>query len=343
MHSTHRLAAAILAAGLVATTAGLDARERAREDGARLVNVRLCDSSACYYARRVVDSDGDGVADADEAVAGTDPRDPASTPALDLLVGLIGEGLLPSYSHGLAKLVLNPADLQAKLADFGVDGDNFPAFPLGERKEGVERLGISLDLLAEHGIDVGSSGLAVTAMFEREDGPPVAARVGGVRMDWISAGDDVDEPMNPPEVNDVVRYTQHEDGGFDLLLDNGDTIHVDANGHGHRHDANGNIFDEFYTNPDAEPVASEPTEEQVKAWKRMRGAVIRTVTMRGPIRIDPEDIVDPIETIVLRDPDHVGLSIDGMVSGPVDFNEAQPRRVPGQPNPQDTFPCTFAC
>ena len=69
-------------------------------DGDGLLKVvRMCDLSGCYIAWRVVDSDGDGVSDADELVAGSNPHDAASVPSLKLVATLAGKSTLPSFKQ----------------------------------------------------------------------------------------------------------------------------------------------------------------------------------------------------------------------------------------------------
>ncbi|MFJ6196686.1 thrombospondin type 3 repeat-containing protein [Micromonospora sp. NPDC092111] len=71
----------------------------------------MCDLSACYLALGVVDSDGDGVADADEIALGYDPLDPASTPPLSLVLGATFDGKLPTYALGYGTWAVFPEDI----------------------------------------------------------------------------------------------------------------------------------------------------------------------------------------------------------------------------------------
>mgnify|MGYP001565531969 CR=1 FL=1 len=118
-HAT--LSAALSAA--IAFTA-LAGPAQAKEETLR--HVRLCDTSYCYYAWNVVDSDGDGVSDADERVAGFDPHDPSSRPPLPLMVEMIGKQYLPTFEYGVGMMVVRPADLEAQLAKFGLDMPDSP-------------------------------------------------------------------------------------------------------------------------------------------------------------------------------------------------------------------------
>lgn len=177
------VAAVLLALGTIC------ASSPARAEDPPLRHVRVCDTSACYTAWGVVDSDDDGFSDADEIVAGTDPFDANSHPPLPLIVDLIGAQLLPTFEFGVGRITIKPADIQAELEAFGGGESPLAAFPLGNRKEGLSRLGLDTDLLAENGYDPEFSGLTLVRDNGSENEPPVR-RVGGVDMRLISAGDD---------------------------------------------------------------------------------------------------------------------------------------------------------
>jgi hypothetical protein len=83
--------------------------------------VILCDATGCYVAWRVVDSDRDGVSDADEIMSGTDPHDPASRPGLVHLAELGFEHRLPSFEAGLGAFVALPAEIVHAREKTGVD------------------------------------------------------------------------------------------------------------------------------------------------------------------------------------------------------------------------------
>lgn len=332
----HRPTVALLLATTITvlcTPAAADERDRPRErtEDAALRVVRLCDASGCYYAHHVVDSDDDGVADADEIVAGSDPYDPRLRPTLREVVELIGAHALPSFEVGLGKVIVNPKDMQQHVEAW-IGGDALQAaFPLEERKSALERLGVSTERMAAFGLDLERDGGAIVAMFESEDGPSFEKRVGGVQMSWISADDTKAETRPGWRAEKIELF---DDGSKSIYHKNGFVTQDDGNGHGRVYDRDSKVVKSWYVNPDAEPVGGPPTEEEVKAWERMKDAN-RRVVQDGPepIAFDPDDIVDPNVTIMLMDPDYVEFS--GTVTSPVDYNEAQPRTVPnGLPDPQ---------
>jgi hypothetical protein len=313
------VSAVLLALGSIAVSAP------ARAEDPPLRHVRVCDTSACYTAWGVVDSDDDGFSDADEIVAGSDPFDPKSRPPLPLIVDLIGAQMLPTFEFGVGKITVKPAELQAELEARGGGESPLAAFPLGQRKDAMTRLGLNTDLLAEHGYNAEFDGL--TLVREENDGVP-ARRVGGVDIRLISAGDD------EPPVNDVVEIYNYDDGSTGFKLDNGDFIYDGADGHGLRMDKNGKILDDWYTNPDADTGPTEPTEEDIKAWKRIRNAAVRVVAGWSAVEVDPETLRDPNETIVLVDPDQ--QEQQGEISDPPNIDRAQPETRPdlqGLPKP----------
>jgi Bacterial TSP3 repeat len=291
-----------------------------------LRHIRVCDMSACYYAWNVVDSDGDGYNDADEIVAGSDPHDAKSHPLLSLIVDLIGAQLLPTFEFGVGQMIVNPAELQAELEARGGGQDSpLAAFPLGDRKDALTRMGLDSGLLAKHGYDSGFDGLTLVRGHD-DKGAPVR-RVGGVDIRLISAGDE----NTDPQINDVVDFINHDDGSTTLILDNGDSIHMAVDGHGTRMDKNGKVLDDWYTNPDADTGSGEPTDEDIKAWERVRNATVRTVAGWSGIEVDPKTLRDPNETIILVDPDYPDQN--SQVFDPPQIDRAQGETRPDLPNP----------
>lgn len=313
------LATTLLASALACTA------QPARAADPELRHIRICDTSACYYAWNVVDSDRDGVCDADEIAIGSDPQDPNSKPPLSVVVTLVGKGLLPTYEFGVGKVIVYPDKLQATI-EAGLDKDPLAAFPLGGRKDAITQLGVPSELLAQSGIDAEHDGLTLNLQHDQKSGLP-EARMGGIAISLISAGDDED-----PVLNGIVDIDHYDDGSTGYLLDNGDYLYDGADGHGYRKDKDETVLDDWYVNPDADTGTGEPTPEQLAAWKRLQNATKRTVVNHEPIGgEDPSTIVDRGDLIILIDPeysDYVGIE-----SGPPQVDRAEPELHPGLPNP----------
>ena len=185
------LAGSLLVGAAVAGVAGVGPAQAGEPDRSdRPQQVRLCDPSGCLVAGEVVDSDGDGVSDADELVAGTDPYRADSVPALRDLVELSADRRLPSFEAGRSVFVLLPADLverAEKLADDRLGAYDLEGFPLPARGDSLKRLGIDEGQLKELGIDPARSGMTIGLDENRkEDSGLPARRVGGVDMRLIS-------------------------------------------------------------------------------------------------------------------------------------------------------------
>jgi hypothetical protein len=306
----------------------LDTSSAAAADEVQLRHVRACDTSACYYAWNVVDSDGDGYSDADEVAAGCDPFDSADRPSLEVIVDLIGTELLPTFEFGVGQIIVFPAEYQAMLELAGASP--LAAFPLGDRKSAFDRAGIDAGLLAEHGLDAEFGGFTLT-LGSSSDGNAPPRLIGGVDVSLISAEDGDDEVPG----NVVVDIIHEDDASTTYVLDNGDTVHHKVDGTAVRKDKDGNVIIKSFVNPDADGgSAGEVTEETYKALERLRNAAIRTVAGWSKIAFDQDDIQDRRKTIILIDPDYVeNGQISGQVSGPPQIDKAQPETRPDLPNP----------
>ena len=104
------------AAGGPAAAAGAADEPPSERPAERVRTARLCDPTVCYVAWRVVDSDHDGVSDADEWMAGTDPLDPTSRPRPEVVVELAGAEKLPSFQAGHGAFVVYPTDVAELLS-----------------------------------------------------------------------------------------------------------------------------------------------------------------------------------------------------------------------------------
>ncbi|MDI1462879.1 hypothetical protein QEZ54_18035 [Catellatospora sp. KI3] len=177
---------AITAAALLTATAltGLPA-SAAPDQPPVLKSLRLCDATACYIAWRVVDSDGDGVCDADEIVAGTDPYDARSYPGMPLLVELTAARTLPSFEAGLGTFAVIPADVLAAWAKDGRSAEG--VFAYARRADALARMGVSAELLAEFGLHPGR-GLTIGLGAVAKEGRPAPIGVGTLAVVRASTG-----------------------------------------------------------------------------------------------------------------------------------------------------------
>ncbi|MET3425008.1 hypothetical protein BJ973_004220 [Actinoplanes tereljensis] len=150
--------AALTCGGLLLSTV-LAAPARA-DDGRRyeLSDLRVCDLSACYLALAVVDSDGDGTADADEIALGTDPLDASSRPPLKLVLDATLDGKLPTYELGFGTWGVFPEEfvkgLEKKWYAGGGSGLPSEVFGIPTRKDTFALAGIDAGLLKDAGIDL---------------------------------------------------------------------------------------------------------------------------------------------------------------------------------------------
>lgn len=310
-------------------TAGASPSASAKED--HLKYLRVCDQSACYHAWNVVDSDGDGYNDADEIVAGTDPYNPVSRPDMRVVVELIGKQLLPTFEFGVGKMVVNPAELHAALEEYGLGGgveSPLAAFPLGERKDALTRMGLDVEQLAGFGLDFENDGLTLVRGFDQKKEIPVR-RVGGVTLDMISNEDPAGDTPLPEETN--FEYEKFQDGSDFYRFENGDEVLITPDGKVERTNKEGKVIYTGYVNPDAD-TGTEPTKEQFAAWERVRNATVRTVFGWTPVEVgDPDDIKDRKDTIIYINPEMADFQ--GTVSGAPDFNRAQPETRPDLVSP----------
>lgn len=208
-------------AGLAfASSLGLAGPAAAEEEPPRrLETVRLCDPTACYVAWSVIDSDGDGVSDADEALAGTDPLDATSVPGLEVVTELLVTRQLPSFEHGLGSMIVMPDEFVALEKEHlgrrapWTSLEGMGGFDLEGRGDTLARLGISGDLMKEHGLDpmkgftlgldlpgnVGSGANGIGG--GSKESPLAGIRASRFDRSLYSAGDDkkADPKAQPPK------------------------------------------------------------------------------------------------------------------------------------------------
>ncbi|MBV1854329.1 thrombospondin type 3 repeat-containing protein [Catellatospora tritici] len=194
-HTASIRRALALGTGLLLATA-LTTAAPAAAAGSELAKrspARLCDPTGCYVAWRIVDSDRDGVSDADELMAGTDPHDPRSVPLLQHVVDLAADRKLPSFEAGLGGFVAFPEEIIKAMAK---PSDPLSAFPLGGRRDTLTRLGIT-DALTPAGarIDLDRDGFTIGLDGFNAKDTPARIRINGMDASLISAGASSDHYM----------------------------------------------------------------------------------------------------------------------------------------------------
>lgn len=322
----------LAAVGLLALTAATACRPTAASQPKR--RIRACDLSTCLIAWQVVDSDGDGISDADELMTGTDPHDPASRPGLAVVIQTLEARKLPSFEYGQSFLVIVPADVQAareRVREVPVDS----AIPVGhERTNTLAGLGIDVEDLAAHGIDPNEDGFTIGLGPKKTGEALPPKRMGGIDVSLISADQDDDccvpVDMSHGEVTEQINYGDWQSTTY---ADGAQTVCSDVAGCKTYPPGS----PDYYTDPDADPtgVPAEPTEEQKKHFARMQGAITRRVENWNLPEVDPEKVEDPWVTVILVDPDYVG----GPGPGAIVYDA--PRVTSAQPEGRSDLPSPF--
>jgi hypothetical protein len=339
---------------------------------------RVCDPSACLIAWEVVDSDGDGVSDADEAVAGTDPHDAASHPPVRQLADLLVERTLPSFEAGLATMVALPADLielHEKATGERLSQFDLGAFDVGQRKETMSRLGISAEAMAEAGVDPTRGGLTVGLdRPSKDDGGMPAVRVGGVDVATISAepnkkggqtpmpvepdNEGSGVPTDPNAHGEVIDEGTTKEGGHFTEYADGTTVTKDQWGGIEQKD--GGIRNQWglyrdpnkkYENPDAgdggsttvDPVFAQVERAVVPVRIREKGYAQRTVQgWSVPMGDEPTTVKDRrtlISYIDAGDGSEAPFGVDTLIEfDPAQVAIAQPEVRDDLPSPIQHIP-----
>ncbi|WP_460847432.1 thrombospondin type 3 repeat-containing protein [Phytohabitans suffuscus] len=189
---------ALLLPTILASPAGADDGRR----GDRLSDLRVCDLSACYLALGVVDSDGDGVADADEVALGYDPLDPASTPPLFLVLDATLGGKLPTYELGYGTWAVFPEEFVKGLEEKWYGLQDLPAgvepslpsevFGIPTRRGSLALAGIDDGLLKGLGVEAPwLSGLTFGLSAIDSSGKEMGIDLGRFNGSWYGAYDGV--------------------------------------------------------------------------------------------------------------------------------------------------------
>ena len=192
------LTCALLLPAIPAPAAANDGGQR----GGDLSDLRVCDLSACYIVQRVVDSDGDGVADADEILLGYDPFDPASTPPLSLLLDATLGGRLPTYELGYGTWAVFPEEFVRGLEKNWLARQDLPegvppglpsqVFGMPTRQGSIALAGINDGLLKQFGIELPwVNGLTFGLSARDDSGKDMGIDLGRFNGSWYGAYDDV--------------------------------------------------------------------------------------------------------------------------------------------------------
>ncbi len=188
--------------------------------------LHLCDPTGCYLAWRVVDSDADGVSDADEIMAGTNPYDASSHPLLTVVVQLAMDRKLPSFEAGRGAFLAVPQQLLDARGAAGVDV--LGAFDMGSRRKTIEHLGMTFGEVNTKGVDLDPThGFSLGLNGKGGKGSMPGIKVAGIDVALISQDGTFVNLGGDPK-----RYTfGQEHGGVksSRTIDGGMGTHLDFN------------------------------------------------------------------------------------------------------------------
>lgn len=329
-----------VASALGALLLTLSAQSAVAGDAPELKQTRICDKSGCYLAWEVIDSDDDGIVDADELVAGTNPHDPLSRPSLSYLLKLAENGQLPSFEKGLGGFFVFPTELQAALEKNNSTESAMSAFPLSPgRTRTLESFGISFELIKDHGIDPSQQGLSIGLGLGAKDQVPEVVLVG---IQWnLVAADGSSSPKNKEDQEPLVPIPPppHDNHGYKTSggpnwtgYQDGCVRHDYPDGGSKTKDKDGNTVGRTYVNPDADPATAAPTPEQEERLLRLRNSAIRTVDGWAHADLGGATVSDPWQTVILTDPESFGDI--AVVFSDLRIGTAQPESRPDLPSPQ---------
>src|SRR4051812_3441987 len=187
MNVLSRRLQAVFFAGFVALGASLGAAvpAHAADPKPSYATLHLCDPTGCYFAWKVVDSDGDGFCDADELMAGTNPYDAKSHPLLTVVVQLAVDRKLPSFEAGLGAFLAVPQQILDARAKAGIDV--LGAFEMGSRRKTIEHLGMTFGEINTKGVDLDPThGFSLGLNGKGGKGSRPGIKVGGIDVALLS-------------------------------------------------------------------------------------------------------------------------------------------------------------
>jgi Bacterial TSP3 repeat len=276
-----------------------------------LGGARCADPLCLVYLVPVVDSDGDGVSDADEKAAGTDPEDASShPPALDI-AKLARQGRFESFNRGLSEVVVLPTH--------GPDGKALVSSEVRDlRGPTLEALGITdktlsrFGMKSENGFSLSSAWPTSIAQEMAElngskGSTPPPVKVGGIQIALYSA-DENGVDMGPgfctgcknPDGETVKTEGSWWDKVVEFFGGSSD------GGSGDKPDG-GQPDAGTYTDPDAVPVIPISEADFKKVWFKVNGGTVsRTAGDDLPSPLDEEPPVlgrNPNGPIMLVNPE----------------------------------------
>lgn len=316
-----------------------------------LQDARTCDTSGCYLAWNIVDSDKDGVSDADELMAGTDPYNAEKTPTLRQVIELIGSRKLPSFEGGRGYLLVFPPEVQA-LREQATQSplSQFSALPLGkERKDILTQAGISTSTMKEFGIDVEKSGFTLGLDLAGDKGYKPPIMVNGVDVKLVSAEDDPTGIIPLPDDKNLLELTKDPDGSIFWKNKDGSYGYATPNYHGAYYDKDGAVKYKWYTNPDVDNNATTGgvSQEEIDAWAKVHlNTNTYTVENNDKPEVSNETPENPWVTVMYIEQE-IGTNATANVTVVTEIprvTKAQPESDPNLPNPEvNAPPTTVGC
>jgi Bacterial TSP3 repeat len=299
----------------------------------------VCDRTGCLIVSPALkDSDRDGVSDADEIAAGTDPHDPNSRPNLAVLVDLASVNELPSYAMTLGRFIVfpDPGTMMELFDTPALPQDLQGAFDSKSLENSLGKLGIK----PEHSAGILGNGDILSVVNVKPT--PKGSRPPGAKANYMElvAGEDPGKG-NHPNGDGVILVVVDKDKGTTTE---------------YWKDASGDIYREVvcktgtsectnsddYTTGDESDVSVAPTEEMFQKVLVKIGSN-STPARIGGVEIDPGSVAEVVarncESEVANTDgseqsvcDGVGL-YDGESGGiavapsPKIYNSADPRTV----------------
>lgn len=168
--------------------------------------VFVCQNAVCVFNPSGVDSDGDGFSDADERLAGTDPRDPRSHPTVLALIKRWHAGQPGFKGVPFREVIVLP-----ETAPDGKTIGRSPLVSLPGRKEAIAALGLNNAFLGGHDLSNGLR-VALNLRTPTKNAPP-PRRVSGIDARLVSEDESTVYPVHHSEQGgEVTEWFNKETG-----------------------------------------------------------------------------------------------------------------------------------